>query len=442
MSYSSSATIARLIEEGRITTIKGTEQGVTVRGTVDDSILRRIHGSLNSEKLELPNPNGGSYAFSIGAWIYDTVSIDEGRALVMFDHYNSCHLKIGELMADKPSIKLSDEVIDAFKLWSEKYPSAPYALLKERKGIVQDKNFFRYMHAIMTAVFEEINSLNLDLLQFDEVKLKTWIESRKPVTGYAYQIDTYNMSRDTMNEVIKEIYAVHERTNTTSCMVKGSLERVGLDYYDGHLHPFHAYRAKFWSLLLVSEHAPDKVMNWSEDTTPFRLRAWGYTNVTNHYREGVIVSTEEKVTYANRYGDMTYRDVLGKVIEREGNLFSCEVRCYEDRNSGSYIAPYVDGDYQQLYLGGYTRTDEDGDEYILGEIQDEDGDCEGMYKPDHSTGLLTPVERYVTCAVSGEEILESDAIWAEQINDWVSCDFWNGIQDSLDVSAIISYFRE
>lgn len=448
MTYTSTATIAMLRELDRIEVLGGERVvEVSLSNSLSISLMGGILGTHIGRSFLLPDVSDPEKSIKCyGGNGFLTLSYSGNDVdICIRNNADYKDIQIGRLDVEgkNPIVRLAPAMMANFKLWSEKYPSAPYKLLKERNGVVQDKHLFRYLHAILTAVREAAGE---PLPRFAEDLLKEWTESRQPRRGYVYRINTAGLNRAQMEAVIAEVYAVHERTNTSSCMVKGDKDYefgVGMDYYEGVLHPFHSYRAENWGLALVSEYAPDEVFAWQKETSPFRLRAWTYTNEVHEWDKGQIVETYIVSTYASCYGDTNYRCVLNEAVDHQTDLEGAEIRCYVENNCDEYTAPYVDGDCQHVYIDEcvHAREDEDEMEYRLGAVRYHDYDTSGMFEVYHSDGQVKRCEYWYTCEVCGDDFTEDEMVWVSELDGYVHRDYWDFSRDCLDGLAVLRYFR-
>lgn len=335
--------------------------------------------------------------------------------------FYSTDLTIGWLEGED-KIRLSEDFVATAKMWAEQY-NVPYGKLKERNGVTKDKSLIQFITTVLG------NRKDVESTKINEESLKYWLESRKTKTGYLYRVDTAGMTKEEMEATIAEIYTMHRVTNTSSCMVKGDVDcenGVGLDYYTGHLHPFHAYRADNWGVIFVSRHAPDVVKNWDKEKSPFIARAWSYFDGDDY-------------TYVNSYGDTMANRMMITFVRRNTNLEGVKIRCYE-YSDDAYIAPYVDGDYQNIYIneeGATVHSDDSGDEYVLGVISDD-----GNFEPSHSEGLVTRKERREWCEIYREDFPEEDMVWSNDLEGYVHQDFWDFNRDCLDGYAIYKYYTQ
>lgn len=283
------------------------------------------------------------------------------------------------------------------------------------------------------AWIKEQTSLDFAL---NESNIKTYIESLTEKTYQVYVIDElYKMDTATFSKVVGIIYKMHERTNTTSCMVKGDPETTGADYYDGFLHPFHCYRTDAWNLLLVSDKTPEQMEQVdfadSETKSPFLARAWATTCGKGLYYTWKFYGAEDALQAINS--------------DKEIVLLHCsptneELRLYKD-TSGDYVCAYIDG-HNYVGVDSYTEyKDKDGYEYIIGYACEEHNDYETTYEPQHNTGLTEQCSKYVYCEIYGEDFAEDECEYSQQIGGYVHRDFWDYNNDTLDGYAIYRHYN-
>lgn len=270
----------------------------------------------------------------------------------------------------------------------------------------------------------------------NESNVKAYIESLTEKTYQVYVVDELDqMDTATFSKVVGMIYGLHERTNTTSCMVKGNPESFGADYYEGFLHPFHCYRTKAWRLLLVSDKTPEQMKQVDfadeEAKSPFLARAWATTCGTGLYYTYKFYGANDAVEAINAEKDI----VLLHFTPTDEPL-----RLYKD-TSGDYVCAHIDG---QNYVGveSYTEyKDKDGYAYIVGYVCEEDADYADIYEPQYSSGLTKSCSKYVYCEIYKEEYPEDDCEYSQEIGGYVHRDFWNYDRDCLDGYAIYNYYN-
>lgn len=269
-----------------------------------------------------------------------------------------------------------------------------------------------------------------------ESNVKRYIESMKSKTYHTYVVDELDqMDTATFSKVVGMIYGLHERTNTSSCMVKGNPDRFGADYYEGFLHPFHCYRTKAWSLLLVSDKTPEQMEQvdfaGEEVKSPFLARAWATTCGTGVY-------------YTHRfYGANVAVEVIHS--DKEIVLIYCDptdepLRLYKD-TSGDYICAYIDG-HNYVGVESYAEyKDKDGYTYIMGYACYEDAGYADIYEPQHSSGLTEQCRKYVYCEIYEDDYPQDECEYSQDIGGYVHCDFWDYKNDTLDGYAIYRHYR-
>lgn len=301
--------------------------------------------------------------------------------------------------------------------------------LKIRNNRCKIMTLMQYVRAWI----KEQTSLDFAL---NESNVKAYIESLTEKTYQAYVVDDLDqMDTATFSKVVGMIYGLHERTNTTSCMVKGNPERFGADYYDGFLHPFHCYRTEAWKLLLVSDKTPEQLeqveFTDEEVKSPFLARAWATTCGTGVY-------------YTHRfYGAKDAVDAIN--TDKEIVLLYCNptdepLRLYLNTN-GDYICAYIDG-HNYVGVDSYTAyKDKDGYEYIVGYACEEDNEYEMTYEPQHITGLTEQCSKYVYCEIYQEDYPEYECEYSRDIGGYVYRDFWDYNNDTLDGYAIYRHYR-
>lgn len=276
---------------------------------------------------------------------------------------------------------------------------------------------------------------NLDFA-LNESNVKVYIESLTAKSYHVYVVDELDqMDTATFSKVVGMIYGLHERTNTTSCMAKGNPERFGADYYDGFLHPFHCYRTKAWSLLLVSDKTPEQMeqvdFTDEEVKSPFLARAWATTCGKGLHYTYRFYGAKDAV-------DAIHTDK--EIVLIHSNPTDEPLRLYKD-TSGNYICAYIDG-HNYVGVESYEEyKDKDGHIYITGYACEEYADYEDIYEPMHSTGLTEQRSKYVHCEIYEEDYPEDECKYSQDIGGYVHRDFWDYNNDTLDGYAIYRYYR-
>ena len=270
----------------------------------------------------------------------------------------------------------------------------------------------------------------------DESNVKRYIESLTAKTYHVYAVDSLDqMDTTTFSKVVGLIYGLHERTNTTSCMVKGNSDRLGADYYDGFLHPFHCYRTKAWKLLLVSDKTPEQVeqvdFTNEEVKSPFLARAWATTCGTGVYYTYKFYGAKDAV-------DAIHTDK--EIVLIHYNPTDKPLRLYKD-TSGDFVCAYIDG-HNYVGVDSYTEyEDKDGNIYITGFACYEDSCYANIYEPQHSSGLTEPRCKYVYCEIYEENHPEDECEYCQEIGGYVHRDFWDFNKNCLDGYAIYRYYH-
>ena len=269
-----------------------------------------------------------------------------------------------------------------------------------------------------------------------ESNVKRYIESMKSKTYYTYAVDSLDqMDTATFSKVVGLIYGLHERTNTTSCMVKGNSDRLGADYYDGFLHPFHCYRTRAWKLLLVSDKTPEQVEQvdfaGEEVKSPFLARAWATTCGTGVYYTYRFYGARDAV-------DAIHTDK--EIVLIHYNPTDAPLRLYKD-TSGDYVCAYIDG-HNYVGVDSYVEyEDKDGNIYITGFACYKGACYADIYEPQHSTGLTEQLGKYVYCEIYEDEYPEDECEYSQEIGGYVHRVFWNYTNNTLDGYAIYRYYR-
>lgn len=418
-------TIQKWIEADRLEVLNEGNK-VEIKGSGDNYHLDNII-TVRTCEARIPvqikikeEATGGFNAWKQSIYTQGLFQLHDRSATQYEMRFYSTDLIIGQLEGED-KIRLSEDFIATAKMWAEQY-GTPYGKLKERNGVTKDKHLMQFIASVLD------NHADVASTKINEESLKYWLESRKTKTGYIYRVNTAGMTKDEMEATIAEIYAMHRATNTSSCMVKGDVEDengVGLDYYTGHLHPFHAYRADNWGVIFVSRHTPEVVKNWDREKSPFVARAWSYFDGDDY-------------TYASNYGDAVAKKLIGATVRRNTNLEGAKIRCYV-YSEDAYIAPYVDGDCQLIYIDAEYSTvhsDDNGDEYILGTISED-----GNFEPSHSEGLVTRREVREKCEIYREDFPEEDMVWSNDLEGYVHQDFWDFGNECLDGYAIYRYYN-
>ena len=271
----------------------------------------------------------------------------------------------------------------------------------------------------------------------NESNIKDYIESLTEKTYQVYAVDQLDqMDTATFSKVVGMIYGLHERTNTTSCMVKGDHERLGADYYKGFLHPFHCYRTEAWSLLLLSDKTPEQMaqVDFTDKNTksPFLARAWATTCGIRLYCTYRFYGAKDAV-------DTIYADKEIVLLRNEPT--GEPLRLYID-TSEAYVCAYIDGRNCVGVDSYHTYRDVDGNEYIIGYACAEgSGDYEDEYEPQHGTGLTEVRYKVVYCELYEEYYPEDECEYSHQIGGYVHCDFWDYDRSCLDGYAIYRHYR-
>ena len=301
--------------------------------------------------------------------------------------------------------------------------------LKIRNGRCKIMALMQYVRAWI----KEQTSLDFTL---NESNIKTYIDSLTEKTYHVYVVDELDqMDTATFSKVVGMVYRLHNRTNTTSCMVKGDPERLGADYYKGFLHPFHCYRTNAWNLLLVSDKTPEQMEQVDfaneEVKSPFLARAWATTSGTGLYYTYKFFGAEDAVEAIK--------------TDKEIVLLRCKptdepLRLYENTN-GEYVCAYVDG-HNYVGVDSYTEyKDKDGHIYIVGYACEEHNEYEETYEPQHLSGLTEYCSKYVYCEIREEDYNEDECEYSQQIGGYVHQDFWDYNNDTLDGYAIYRYYN-
>ena len=274
-------------------------------------------------------------------------------------------------------------------------------------------------------------------ISIDESKVKQYIESLTNNTYQVYAIDNLDeMSTADFGKVVRMIYGLHARTNTSSCMVKGDAETMGADYYDGFLHPFHCYRTNAWTLLLVSDKTPEQMGQVdfadSETKSPFLARAWATTCGTGLYYTWKFYGADNAIQAIKSDKEI----VLPQTSPTDE-----ELRLYKDA-SGEYVCAYIDG-RNSVGVNSYrTYRDVDGNEYIIGYACEQGcEDYEDEYEPQYNSGLTEQRYRTVYCEIYGENYAEEECEYSHEIGGYVHNDFWDSQRECLNGYAIYRYYN-
>ena len=270
----------------------------------------------------------------------------------------------------------------------------------------------------------------------NESNIKAYIESLTEKTYNTYVVDGLDqMDTATYSQVVGLIYGLHNRTNTTSCMVKGDPERFGADYYKGFLHPFHCYRTEAWNLLLVSDKTPEQMaqVDFTDKNTksPFLARAWATASCIGLYYTYKFYGAKDAVDTINTDKEIVllYSDPTDE-----------EVRLYKD-TSGAFVCAYIDG-HNYVGVDSYKEyKDKDGNVYIKGYACEKDGDFDTKYEPQNDTGLTDEWYSYVFCEISRGDYLEDECVYCNELDGYVHSDFWDYKCGRLDGLAIYHYYN-
>lgn len=301
--------------------------------------------------------------------------------------------------------------------------------LKIRNGRCKIMALMQYVRAWI----QEQTSLDFTL---NERNIKAYIESLTAKTYHVYAVDELDdMDTATFSKVVGLIYGLHERTNTTSCMVKGNPEIFGADYYEGFLHPFHCYRTKAWNLLLVSDKTPEQMeqvdFTDEEVKSPFLARAWATTCGTGLYYTCKFYGANDavEVIHSDKEVVLIYCDPTDEPL-----------RLYKD-TSGDYVCAYIDG-HNYVGVDSYEEyKDKDGYTYIIGYACEEHNGYEDTYEPQHATGLTEQCSKYVFCEIYEEDYPEDECEYSQDIGGYVHRDFWDYNNNTLDGYAIYRHYR-
>ena len=273
-------------------------------------------------------------------------------------------------------------------------------------------------------------------INLDESKVKKYIESLTSQSYQVYAIDKLEeMSTADFGEVVRMIYGLHSRTNTSSCMVKGDAETMGADYYCGFLHPFHCYRTSAWTLLLVSDKTPEQMeqvdFEDSETKRPFLARAWATTCGTGLYYTWQLYGADNAIQAIRSDKD---------IVLLQTSPTDEELRLYKD-SSGEYVCAYIDG-CNSVGVNSYrTYRDVDGNEYIIGYACEQGGDYEDEYEPQYNSGLTEQRYRTVYCEIYGESYAEDECEYSHEIGGYVHNDFWDSRRECLNGYTIYRYYN-
>lgn len=293
-----------------------------------------------------------------------------------------------------------------------------------------------------------------DLVQVNQQAQKDYLNSCKQIDLYCYATPSLeNHTFEQMNRLILECYAMQENSKSNSCMTKsgGDWTRCGRDFHSGNyqscyskgnewIHPFQAYATRDWKFLFVSKHAPEQVLNWNKDKSPFIARAIAFND--NAYNK------ESEQQWYIRRGNVCYgaREIAEPVFQHffkgSENTDGCQIKLYHNKYS-DMVMPYVDGANQICGVVdyGYTVTVESTGEVLQFDVA-QMGDNEGdeMYVSCGGYAIADRHCREVYCEVTGNDIPEDDAEWISELDGWVSSDFVNS-DGELDGLAIFRYFR-
>lgn len=337
---------------------------------------------------------------------------------------------VGELTDNGKTVEISakGEAVLASIATTEK----PLAHAKIRNGRVK-------LSALLGWIADALNALcpmgefavdEKELARFYRLTAEKTYHLYKTVGNGSYTVPQYSA-------IVGEVYALHGRTNTTSCMTKGVYDESEgqADFYDGKLHPFHSYNTADWDLFLLSDIAPNEMESWDKAKSPFLARSWGWTENANANTTPIYCNA------GSSYGDSQASDVLNAILCDKGANYGAKIRMY-----GAYY-----DDVSMSYIDGYTQTvgadiDEpnssaDGYEYFHAVVCDR-GDYDYTWQVAYTTGLAERVSREIECQISGELYDEDDMRYIESLDGYVHYEFYSyNAPDELDGLAILRHFH-
>lgn len=313
---------------------------------------------------------------------------------------------------------------------------------------VHIKKVIRMMEALFKPYADEII--------LDQNKLKEYINGCNRQILYVYATPSLdNYSFEDMNRLTLECYAVQENSSSTSCMTKkgGDWRKIGADFRTNlfqdcildngvWVHPFHTYNTRDWQFVFVSKHAPEKVLNWNDESkSPFIARAIAFNN--NAY-------SEEAQKWYVRHGNVCYgaREIAKHAIlahyPQSDDTSGCKIRLYNSRYDDRIMA-YIDGDYQYAGVISNNNTEETAEEtaegktiyYDIAVVGEKDG--EG-WENTSGTAIAEAKYHYEFCEIMSEDILADEAVWISALEGYVHRRFTN-FSGELDGLAIFHWFK-
>lgn len=345
----------------------------------------------------------------------------------------TCNLFLGKISDDGKFVRLSEEGINRLQaLASEK---APFAHAKIRQGATKLITLLQWVAGALTALLPEGGNHRYEV---DEVRYKVLVESQQEKAYHVYRTarnGEYSVAQ--YSAIIGEVYRLHERTQSTSCMTKGDFyeDKGRSDFYDTDLHPFHSYNTKDWDLYLISEHAPDEVQAWEKDKSPFLARSWGWTSACNG---------KELMCNAGRsYGADEQAQLLNKVLTNYWSNHEATVRLYADCSDYNFSMPYIDGDIHTVGSDDncVTEITACGYEYLPAVVCNPD-EYEHIWEVNHETGEADEVSKVHECEICGDYFDEDEMVFIGSIEGWVHSRFYSPTNsDELDGLEILRYFR-
>lgn len=336
---------------------------------------------------------------------------------------------IGTLADDNTTVNITERGLATLQTLASK--AVPLAHAKIRKGATKFSTLLQWVGKALNALSEDgefrvCNESYKALL--GELTPRIYYLYRTIKNGY-YTVEQYS-------RLIDEIYRLHKRTNTTSCMTKGEFSGSNSDFYATCLHPFHSYNTPDWCLLLLSDVAPEQLSTWDSEKSPFLARGWGWSTVYS------TAGDVDYVTAGRYYGDDIACEVMDDVIKNGGANYRAKVRLYG--SYGGFSMPYIDGYTQLVGSANHhaTQTTEDGWSYLVAYVCD-DGDYDHCWEVEHSTGRAGERTYYLYCEISEEYYDNDEMHYIEGLEGYVHERFYNpSSSDGLDGLEILRYLRD
>lgn len=426
------------------------EFNTTLATKVVTKPLGRAITLFNDERTRITFLDEEPLYFSAHSIIALYCYVDEGEGatlsyskLVPFAKYKKDGITI-----ELDEVNLNSEHMANVKAWIEKNA-------KKFKIRVGQPFHVKKLFAMITAMLRDFAEKDKEIrgideaveIKFNQQMMKEYLTSCNTETIYIYETEMLGSKTFAeMNRLILECYAVHENTNSNSCMVKRGEDwtKIGADYNNYcfpqcfnngvWIHPFQAYNTESWKFAFASKYAPEKVLNWdNESKSPFIARAIlnDYSNGKGDWR-----INDDTICYgAREIANRAYSELYQKSSSRYGS----SIRLYRTDNN-CVVMPYIDGNDQSAGdLNCYETIIHDDVEltYTIGDIGEDHDD---VWESTGGYVIADAKQRYEYCEILNEDIPAEHAVWISSIEGYVHFDFATS-DGELDGLALFCYFR-